>query len=147
MLQYKLDPNCVHGLAHWFRVQENGLVLSRFTGADKVVISLFSIFHDACRKNENSDPDHGERGGELAAALRGAVFDCDDTQLSLLYRACAKHTEGLIEDTDITVLTCWDADRLDLPRCGKAINLNLLCTDVAKDPKMIKWAAYKAKIG
>jgi uncharacterized protein len=41
---------------------------------------------------------------------------------------------------DITVLTCWDADRLDLGRVGIRPAAHRLCTDAARDPAMIEWA-------
>ena len=59
------------------------------------------------------DDGHGQRGAELAAELRGTLFDLPDADFELLYEACARHTDGLT-DADITIQTCWDADRLDL---------------------------------
>ncbi len=41
---------------------------------------------------------------------------------------------------EITVLTCWDADRLDLGRVGIRPNARYLCTEPAKDPAFITWA-------
>ncbi len=41
---------------------------------------------------------------------------------------------------DITVQTCWDADRLDLGRVGITPNPRWLCTACAKDPATILWA-------
>jgi hypothetical protein len=35
-------------------------------------------------------------------------------------------------DGDITVQTCWDADRLDLPRVGIQPLPQFLCTEAAK---------------
>jgi uncharacterized protein len=45
----------------------------------------------------------------------------------------------------MTVLTCWDADRLDLGRVGIKPNPHRLCTAAARDPMMIEWA-YKRSI-
>ena len=59
MTQYKLDPQGLHGLPHWERVLQNGLRLAEHTGADSTVITLFALFHDACRENEWKDKNHG----------------------------------------------------------------------------------------
>lgn len=129
LAQYKLDPQGLHGLPHWERVLQHGLRLAEQTGADITVITLFAYFHDACRENEWKDPEHGVRGAALAQKLRGKVFSCSDVQMDLLVRACSGHTGGTQEDDhDITVWTCWDADRLDLWRVGKVIDQERLCT-------------------
>ncbi|MBT5083254.1 MAG: hypothetical protein HOM62_22025 [Rhodospirillaceae bacterium] len=47
-------------------------------------------------------------------------------------------------DADITVQTCWDADRLDLGRAGIVPDPRYLCTDAAKEPRMIEWAHNRA---
>ena len=49
------------------------------------------------------------------------------------------HTEGYL-DGDITVQTCWDADRLDLGRVGIVPQPEKLCTEGARDPDLFKWA-------
>lgn len=67
--------------------------------------------------SEGYDDGHGERGGDLALALRGEWFSISDRDFDLLYEACAGHTDGETE-ADITIQTCWDADRLDLGRVG-----------------------------
>ena len=41
--------------------------------------------------NEVVDFGHGQRGAELAAELRGDLFDLCDADFELLYEACAKH--------------------------------------------------------
>ncbi|WP_199186981.1 hypothetical protein [Blastopirellula marina] len=64
----------------------------------------------------------------------------------MLYQACAGHTTGLTHD-DITVRTCWDADRLDLGRVGVTPHPSRLCTDFAKRPATIKWADGRAAFG
>ena len=43
---------------------------------------------------------------------------------------------------DITVQTCWDADRLDLGRVGVYPEPARLCTDAAR--RLIKWADGRA---
>jgi len=133
----------IHGLSHWGRVLENGLRLAPLTGADPAVVTLFAVFHDSRRRNDHHDPGHGLRGAELAAALRGASFRLADREFELLHHACALHTDGLIEG-DITVQTCWDADRLDLGRVGITPRAELLCTPAARRPELIEWADARA---
>ena len=60
--------------------------------------------------------------------------------MELLRLACARHTDGWLE-ADVTVQTCWDADRLDLPRAGVRVRPERLCTAAARDPAVIAWAA------
>ena len=110
---YTLPVLGTHGLSHWARVLENGLKLAEQTGANKQVVALFAVFHDARRQNETIDPGHGARGGELASQLRSKYLDLGEDDFELLVTACAHHTDGMV-DGDVTVQTCWDADRLDL---------------------------------
>ena len=141
--QYRLPWTGVHGAIHWARVMENGLRLADLTGAKPQVVELFAVFHDARRFNEHSDDDHGRRGAELAVQLRGSFFDLSDGDFALLHEACSLHTNGLTE-ADITVQTCWDADRLDLGRVGITPEPRYLCTAAAKSQEMIKWADIRA---
>jgi uncharacterized protein len=139
---YALPLDGPHGVSHWARVLENGLRLAQNNRANIEVVQLFAIFHDARRVNENVDDGHGMRGAELAAKLRG-MFSLSDQDFDILYVACADHTEGKIEG-DITVQTCWDADRLDLGRVRIMPEQTKLCTDAAKDRKILKWADGRA---
>lgn len=140
---YALPWNGTHGVGHWARVLENGLRLAEATGAKIGIVQLFAVFHDARRINEAWDDGHGLRGAELAAQLRGTLFSLPDDDFELLQFACAHHTEGLTEG-DVTVQTCWDADRLDLGRVGMTLEPRKLCTAAAKTPKMLKWADGRA---
>jgi uncharacterized protein len=74
----------------------------------------------------------------------GKFFDLPEDQFDLLYHACAFHTDGLTE-ADLTVQVCWDADRLDLGRVGISPRRDYLCTDPAKDPRMIQWAEARSR--
>jgi hypothetical protein len=66
---------------------------------------------------------------ELMAAIRG--------RYALPWRGI--HAKGLIE-ADVTVQTCWDADRLDLGRVGIVPDPARLCTAAAKESAMRDWA-------
>lgn len=134
-----------HGISHWARVYNIGMKLAPQTGANRKVVQLFSVFHDSRRYNEHSDPQHGPRGAELAAQLRPTYFPgLADQEFNLLHLACYLHTQASTH-ADITVRTCFDADRLDLGRVGKVPEPDLLCTDAAKSPEMIDWA-YKRSV-
>ncbi len=137
--QYQLPWRGIHGVSHWARVLENGLRLAEQTGARIEVVSLFALFHDSKRENEGHDPHHGRRGSQLAAAFRGMHFELSDGDFALLKIACDQHTDGLTTG-DVTIRTCWDADRLDLGRVGIRPDHRYLCTDPAKDKTMIAWA-------
>ena len=142
--RFLIDWHGHHGASHWVRVRRNGLLLAKRTGANALVVELFSFFHDSCRVNEYTDRNHGSRGAELAVKLRGKYFDATEAEMALLVCACSGHSDGHL-DADITVQTCWDADRLDLGRVGIEPDAKYLCTAAAKDPETIA-SAYKRSI-
>jgi uncharacterized protein len=71
--------------------------------------------------------------------LRGRYFEISDEELELLVHACRYHSDGLMEGS-VTVLTCWDADRLDLGRVGVRPDPKYLCTTAARDSSMLAWS-------
>ncbi len=137
--QFELDWHGIHGAPRWDRVRLNGLELARETGANTRVIESFAFLHDSRRLNDGTDPEHGHRAAIFALELRQAHLSLDDDEFSLLQAACCGHSDGMLE-ADITVMTCWDADRLDLGRVGIRPDPNRLCTAAARDPAMIEWA-------
>ncbi len=141
---YALHPRGFHGVTHWARVMENGLKLCEETGANPKIVTLFAIYHDSRRENDGSDWGHGLRGAQLAQLHNGRLFNLQDTEFELLYRACEWHTDG-VTDPDISVRTCWDADRLDLGRVGIRPDPKYLCTVAARNSKMIDWAHSRAQ--
>jgi uncharacterized protein len=141
--RFSLDWHGDHGIAHWARVRVNGLMLAKETGANKHVVELFSFFHDARRVNEHDDHGHGNRGAILAKHLKGRYFDATDLEMDLLEYACRCHSDGK-STGDMTVLTCWDADRLDLGRVGITPDPRYLCTDVAKRDGNLQQAHARA---
>lgn len=140
---YELPVRGVHGIVHWARVYENGLRLAAETGACVEVVELFALFHDSRRYNESTDPDHGPRAAEFVETLRGDLFEISDESFKLLQRACHGHTHERTHP-NITIQTCWDADRLDLGRVGILPHPSRLCTEVAKRPETIRWADERA---
>ena len=134
----------IHGLTHWARVLENGLALAAKTGANRDVVTLFAVFHDARRRNEGRDSGHGMRGAQLAMELREDHIDLTDKEFELLAEACAYHTNGRTQ-ADLTVRCCWDADRLDLWRVGTIPRDELLCTHAAMDEDFKRWAMNRSQ--
>ena len=139
--KYALPLRGYHGVVHWARVLENGQRLASATGAKIDVVTLFALFHDSRRVNEDSDFGHGHRGAKYARSLRGSLVHLDDSDFDLLFEACRLHTDGLT-DGDITLQVCWDADRLDLGRVGITPEPDLLCTDAARE--ILDWAHRRA---
>lgn len=76
---------------------------------------------------------------QLAADTNNELFKLTVNQLYTLMEACEGHSLGGTE-ADITVQTCWDADRLDLGRVGVKPHPDKLCTAAAKQQTMIEWA-------
>lgn len=138
------DWHGIHGLSHWGRVYTNGLRVAEASGARANVVALFAFFHDSQRRNDGMDHEHGLRGAEYAVQLRGKYFDLSDDDFDLLYTACRDHTDGTT-DADVTIQTCWDADRLDLGRVWITPDPQRLCTAAAKDPETIQWATKRAE--
>jgi uncharacterized protein len=140
---YALPLDGTHGVAHWARVFEIGSRLAEETGANAEVVRLFAVFHDSRRTNEGFDDGHGRRGAELAAEMRGRLFTLSSSDFDLRHTACCLHTDGLT-DADVTIQTCWDADRLDLGRVLVIPEPNRLCTPAAKRTDLRNWATERA---
>lgn len=142
--EFSLPKLGVHGVAHWARVLENGRQLAKHTSAKMHVVEFFALLHDSKRSNDSLDEDHGIRAAEYTRSLRGTFIDLSDADFNLLYEACAYHSRGLV-DADITVQTCWDADRLDLGRTGILPCPKLLCSTEAKETGVIAVANERSR--
>lgn len=135
-----LHRSYVHGDQHWRAVAEVGLrLLPETRKADGIVVFLFSLFHDSMRENENTDPEHGARGGELARELHGRLYALPEPRLDLLVRACGEHTDARFSD-DPTLGVCFDSDRLNLWRVGKVPEAKFLSTDAALEDGLHQWS-------
>ena len=129
MHPWGLHPWGLHGLAHWWRVRHNGLLVADPMGASRRVVTLFAIFHDSHREDDGADPRHGPRAADWLARVRGGSAPCAcATTLAILRAlpghefeslrtACDLHTSSLHHD-DPSVAACFVADRLDLSRVG-----------------------------
>ena len=140
--QYRLEWYETHGVVHWNRVFDNGMTLATQDGVNVRVVQLFSVFHDACRRNEHQDKHHGKRGADLAVKWR-KYCPLDDAEFEQLTTACELHTSTLNHE-NITIQACFDADRLDLGRVGTYPDPDRLCTPMAKDMETIRLAYHRS---
>ena len=116
-----------HGLPHWQRVERNGIILSTEVqnGVAYIredinikVIRMFAYLHDKCRLNNGADLKHGIRAANMLSSIKNTILqDLTDEDFSLLEKACRLHTTEL-RTGNLTIDTCFDADRLDLERVG-----------------------------
>jgi uncharacterized protein len=141
--RFALELHGIHGVAHWQRVRENGLRIAKHSGANWLLVELFAYLHDCCREDDGSDPGHGERAAAFAASLRGTLLHLGDEDFALLHAAIRDHELGRTKG-DVTVLTCWDADRLDLGRVGRRPDPRYLGTEYARRPEVIEWASRRS---
>ncbi len=131
--QLAVDLNSIHGLAHWIRVERNGLFLAQASGVDVNVISCFALFHDACRLSDGSDFGHGARGAKLARHFfENGRLSLLEKQTEQLCQACEGHTDGQTH-ADPLIGACWDSDRLDLPRVGIVPSTRFMSTQKGKE--------------
>lgn len=131
--RHQRDPHGIHGPLHWAVVERNALYLAEKNNVNPTLVSLFALFHDSCRVNDNHDPEHGPRAAVYALELREQVQGLlpDDANFERLLEACKGHTQ-IIHHKDPAIAVCWDADRLDLGRVGIAPHPKYLNTDEAK---------------
>jgi len=139
MDRYHGDRFSHNGPAHWDRVWENAKLLIPITKANPTVVELFCYLHDCCRVHDGQELDHG-----LAAALfikqnRDSFSFLTPQEFKTLVDACAGHAFHELSK-DPTIGTCWDADRLDLGRCGIYPKPEFFSTQAAKDPAIIERA-------
>jgi uncharacterized protein len=144
--KFALDWMGPHGVPHWARVRANGLRLAELSGARPRVVELFAFLHDSCRKREMGDPEHGPRAARFSAKLLGREIQLGGDDFNLLHEAISAHSDGLTQ-ADITVMTCWDADRLDLGRVGIRPRTRYLCTEAAREPGIMQWAYERSLLG
>ena len=102
------------------------------------------LVHDVMRENENMDLHHGPRAAEFIRSIAGSWIKLEGHRLHKLIKACQYHSVGRL-DSDITVQTCWDADRLDLGRVGTTPKSSYLGSSLARDPSFIEMAVMRSK--
>ena len=143
--EFRLEWGGIHGSAHWARVRINGLRLALYNGANMRVVEYFAFLHDVCRHNDGRDPEHGARAARFAESIRHSSIALSDEEFPLLITAIEGHTHSHHHE-DITVRTCWDADRLDLARVCIDPDPAHLCTEEARAPAFIARASESAQI-
>jgi uncharacterized protein len=142
--EFRLDWEGIHGAPHWARVRYNGLTLAAHTGANARVVQYFAFIHDLGRENDNHDPEHGYRAALIAQKISGDLIEVTESELLLLREDCSGHSDGHLV-SDVTVMTCWDADRLDLGRVGIRPDPHRLCNAAAREYQVLS-AAYERSI-
>jgi uncharacterized protein len=142
--RFVLDLHGIHGVPHWQRVRENGIRIAKHSGANRQLVELFAYLHDCCREDDRSDPGHGERAAEFIESLRGSLLQLDEGDFALLKVAIRDHEVGLTKG-DVTVVTCWDADRLDLGRVRMRPHPRFLGTEYARRKETIEWAFKRSR--
>ena len=119
----------IHGLSHAKRVEKFGLMLAEKTDADRDVIIWFAYLHDSQRTNDGFDNNHGPDAARFVDTIRNTFLqELNDTQILQLKEACRLHT-STHRTGDITIDTCFDADRLDLPRVGNMPDPKRMATE------------------
>ena len=123
----KLGGHTIHGIDHWDRVARNGESLN-VPGADMVVVLCFAYLHDVERDSDGYEVEHGPKAAELIDQIRDSLLGfLDDKQIGLLKDACTFHTT-VPRTGNPTIDTCFDSDRLDLPRAGIMPDPNKMAT-------------------
>ena len=134
MAQFVMDHGTsAHGIAHWQEVEKNAIMLAVQPGVDMTVVRLFAYFHDCKRVEEYEDYEHSKRAAVFVKECweAGKLDFINENQMAKLYLACAEHNGGSISE-DPTVGTCFDADRIELLRCGITPRPELMSTSIGK---------------
>lgn len=120
----------IHGFTHSKKVEKNAIYIATHTpNTDITIVRLFSIFHDIKRQNDYSDYLHGARAALFLSQQNHNLFSISEKQLIILNYAVSLHSENLTSKNP-TIGTCWDADRLDLKRFDKTLDLSLFSTKI-----------------
>jgi len=121
----------IHGVTHWKRVFENGLIIAKETGANLDIVELFALFHDSCRLNDDDDHKHGKRAASWVASMKSNLPELSEDLFQFLLEAIRDHT--IVKKTDnMHIAACWDADRLDLGRVHIIPREEYMNTDIGR---------------
>jgi uncharacterized protein len=140
--------SALHGEIHWRCVTATGLELaSADAEVDRAMVFCFGLLHDTRRVNEAVDPEHGPRAATFAEGLRAdGVLQLDEHRFAGLVEALRLHSEGQVS-SDPTIGTCWDADRLHLPRVSIVPSPALLSTRAAHGRARLSAAETLRNVG
>jgi uncharacterized protein len=132
--QFRLDhANGIHGVPHWSRVWFHGRALAARLGVNPQVLAWFAFLHDSQRHNDGYDPHHGARAADFAVRLRreGVISELAVHEFEHLCESMRLHSDGHTT-SELAIMACWDADRLDLARVGIRPHPDRLCTAHAR---------------
>ena len=117
--RFRSELGLEHGPGHWKRVAAFGRMLCDLDpSVDRLVVNAFACMHDVERLDNCDDLEHGPRAAMLVKRIRRTYLSyLNDEQIGLLSTACELHTTAISTES-YTVNACFDADRLDLLRCG-----------------------------
>jgi uncharacterized protein len=138
------QESTIHGEEHWRCVAATGIALAPSVGwVDRTLVFCFGLLHDTRRMSDSVEPEHGARAASFAQELRDeGVLPLDDVRFALLAEALTyhSHSSSLIS-ANPTIGTCWDADRLHLPRVSIRPRPELLSTPAARAAAALAAAA------
>ena len=121
----------IHGISHWQNVEKFAIYIAKYEKVNLRVLQAFAYLHDCKRENNDYDPFHGPRAADYIEQSAHEWLELTDTEIRQLATACRYHTADKYFD-DLTILACYDCDRLDLPRSGIIVDTNFLYTETAK---------------
>jgi uncharacterized protein len=134
-----------HGPDHWYRVQNHSHAVARSMGIDPLIPHIFALVHDSQREDEGTDPWHGARAAKFVKQRRKDLFQfLSNLEVEQLAHACELHSDGHTVSHQ-PAMACWDADRLDLWRVGIQPDPRYLCTNYARDEKVIEEACRRVE--
>jgi uncharacterized protein len=128
--QFILEDHNIHGFDHWEEVEKNGIMLANQSGVDLTVVRLFAYIHDCKRLDDFQDSEHGDRSADYVREIESELDFLTKTQIDQLWEACKYHHKGVVNREDITIGACYDADRIELIRCGYVPNPDLMNTPI-----------------
>lgn len=128
--QFILEDHNIHGFDHWDEVEKNGIMLANQPGVDLTVVRLFAHIHDCKRLDDHQDPQHGDRSADYVREIESELNFLTKTQIEKLWEACKYHHKGVVNKEDITIGACYDADRIELIRCGYVPRPDLMNTSM-----------------
>ena len=111
--EFALQWGGIHGAPHRAGVCFNGLRMARDNGARSDVAECFARLRNSLRIHEGNDAHHGARAADYVRPINQRSLHVDTAGLDQFIYACQFLSDGLI-DTDITVKTFWNADRVEL---------------------------------
>ncbi len=119
----------LHGISHLRRVAILSGRLAEAVGEDVESAVVMGFLHDCARRNDGNDLEHPHDSAVLARGLIERFFP--HLEVDRICDAIEGHAGGEVT-TDPLTACLWDADRLELKRIGRTIDLELLSTKVAK---------------